>query len=137
MAPLAGRPERAALAYFGIVFMAGFVFGTIRVLFIEPRLGPVLSVALELPVMLGVSAFVARWIVGVFSVEPVASALLRMGLVALVLLVTAETALGLFAFGLSIADQFSVYASLRGALNLAGQVGFGLMPLLVARKRCS
>ena len=137
MAPLAGRPERAALAYFGIVFVAGFALGTIRVLFIEPHLGPVWSVALELPVMLGVSAFVACWVVGVCSVEPVASALLRMGLVALVLLVAAETPLGLFAFGLSIADQFSAYASLRGALTLAGQVGFGLMPLLVARKRSS
>lgn len=135
MTPPAGSPERAALAYFGLIFAAGFIMGTIRVLLVEPRLGPSWSVALELPVMLGLSAFAARWLAGLFAVEPAAPALLRMGLVALALLVAAETVLGLCAFGQSIADQVTAYASPRGILTLAGQIGFGLMPLLVARRR--
>lgn len=132
---MAGNPERAALAYFGLVFAAGFAMGTIRVLFLEPRLGPSWSVALELPVMLGVSAFAARWLVEALMVERSKQALLRMGLVALVLLVAAEAALGLFVFRQPLADQLAAYAGSRGVLTLVGQVGFGLMPLLVARRR--
>ena len=132
---MTGSPERAALAYFGLVFAAGFAIGVLRVLLVEPNLGPAWAVALELPVMLGLSAVVARWIVGVLAVEPATAPLLRTGLVALALLVAAETALGLLAFGQSVADQLAAYASPRGALTLAGQIGFGLMPLLVARGR--
>lgn len=130
-----GCPERAALAYFGLVFAAGFVMGTIRVLLVEPYLGPAWAVALELPVMLGISAVAARWIVKVLAVEPATAPLLRMGLLALALLVAAETALGLLAFGQSVSDQLAAYVGPRGMLTLAGQIGFGLMPLFVTRRR--
>ena len=50
-----GRVLKAATAYFALVFAAGFVLGTLRTLWLAPALGPMLAVAAELPVMLGVS----------------------------------------------------------------------------------
>ncbi len=132
---MAGIPCRAAAAYFAAAFSAGFMLGTIRVLLIEPLVGPVWSVFLELPVMLVFCVLAARWIIDRFSVEPTPWARLRMGIAALILLVAAETFLGVFGFGVPVADQVAAYAGMRGVLTLAGQICFALIPLMVARKQ--
>jgi hypothetical protein len=118
----------AALVYFLVVFAVGFVTGAIRVTAIEPRLGQVWSVALEIPLMLAVSWFVARWIVTRYSITDVGSAL-AVGVLGVVLLVIAETLLGL-AFGQGFGDQVRAYGTARGGLTLAGQLGYALMPLI-------
>lgn len=55
---------RAGTLYALTVFLIGFIFGTIRVLLVVPRLGETAAVILEAPVMLGASWFVCRWCVG-------------------------------------------------------------------------
>jgi hypothetical protein len=49
---------RAGALYAFIVFLIGFIFGTIRVLWLTPRLGETAAVVLEIPVMLTASWFV-------------------------------------------------------------------------------
>src|SRR5690606_39056760 len=49
----------AALAYWAAIFALGFVLGTVRTLWLAPAVGELAAVALELPVMLGASAWAA------------------------------------------------------------------------------
>jgi hypothetical protein len=57
-----------------------------------------------------------------------------MGLTGFALLMLAETALGLFAFGRSLEMQVTALGQPAGLIGLAGQVAFGAIPLLQARK---
>lgn len=105
------------------------MIGTLRVLVVEPRLGATISVAIELPFMLLASWLVARRLVAGFDLSGPRSKLV-MGATGLVLLLVAETVLGI-AFGQPLSDQFATYSTLRGLLNLVGQLGFAAMPMLV------
>ena len=54
----------AGLAYFAVVFAAGFVLGTLRVLVVAPHLGEIAAVVAELPIMLAVSWIICGWLLG-------------------------------------------------------------------------
>jgi hypothetical protein len=123
---------RAALAYFAIVFAAGFVLGTIRTLVLAPRLGELAAVMVEIPFMLLVAWLVCRWLVRRFALAPGAAGRLIMGGLAFLLLMAAELLLSL-AFGRGPAEFLARFAEPAGALGLASQVVFGLLPLVVAR----
>ena len=123
---------RASLAYFAIVLAVGFAFGAVRTLLVEPRIGATWAVSAEVPVMLIVSWYAASWLVRRHRATSI-YARLRIGLQALLLLVAAETLLGL-AFGQTLSEQTHAYWSVRGLWTLVGQLGFGVMPLL-ARTR--
>jgi len=43
------RIALAILLYFGVVFGAGFLLGPIRVVWLEPRFGPIIATACEAP----------------------------------------------------------------------------------------
>lgn len=122
------RVIRAAIRYWLGVFALGFMLGTVRTLWLEPALGPLAAVALELPVMLAASWWwagrvLARWPV------PSRRAALGTGLLAFALLLASEWALAL-AFGQTGAQWLAALARPAGALGLAGQALFGLMPAL-------
>jgi hypothetical protein len=121
----------AAAAYAALIFAAGFVLGSLRVLALAPRLGEVAAVLAEVPVMLALSWLAARRAVARFAVPPVAAARLAMGALAFALLMAAEVALGLWGFGRSVAEVVAGMTSAAGLIGLAGQVGFGLMPLIL------
>ena len=79
-----------AFAYFLIVFGAGFLLGTIRVLLLLPVLGERAAELLEMPFMLIVIVLAARWIdrrflAGVDDRGRIVVGLLAFGLVALVI----------------------------------------------------
>lgn len=120
---------RASLAYFAIVLALGFVFGVLRTLLVEPRIGAAWAVSIEVPIMLIFAWCIARFLARRSRVTSIASRL-WMGLLALILLVAAETLLG-FAFGQTVSDQIHAYWTARGLWTLLGQVGFAAMPLLV------
>jgi hypothetical protein len=63
-----GVATGAGAFYALIVFLIGFIFGTIRVLVLAPRLGDTEAVSLEIPIMLAASWFVCRWCVDRFDV---------------------------------------------------------------------
>jgi hypothetical protein len=104
----------AGALYAIIVFLIGFIFGTIRVLLLVPRLGETTAVIVEAPIMLAASWFVCRWCVDRRRTVPAGS---LMGLVAFVVLMSAEVGLGVV-FGRSTADQLAAYGSLAGAIGL-------------------
>ena len=76
----------AGLAYFAVVFAIGFVFGLIRVKFLVPNLGELVSVMLELPVILTLAWLVCRRLALSWNVPQETGPRAAMGGVALILL---------------------------------------------------
>lgn len=119
----------AGIAAFAAVFAIGFVLGTIRTLAITPRIGPVNSVLIEVPLMLGASWAITRWAIQRWEVPPRVSARLMMGAIAFAFLMTAEAMLGRLAFDQSVGQWWAGLTSPAGAIGLFAQLSFALMPL--------
>jgi len=123
----------AGAVYFLVVYVVGFVLGAARVLLVTPRLGATAAVLVELPVMLTASWIVCRLIVRRMAVAPRPSARLAMGASAFILLMLAETALGMAAFGQTLATQIASLRQIAGLIGLGGQMMFALLPLIQLR----
>ena len=120
---------KAGALYAIIVFVIGFIFGTIRVLLLVPRLGETTAVIIEAPIILAASWFVCRWCVDRLDVEPTVPARSLMGLVAFLVLMSFEVGLGAV-FDRSLVDQVAIYGSLAGSIGLAAQVIFAMFPVI-------
>ena len=125
----------AGMTYFLFVFLLGFGLGTFRVLLVAPHLGETKAVLLEVPIMLVASWLVCGWCIRRFGVPRRAEAKALMGAVAFALLITAEMAVAVLLFGRSLTDFLTGYRTTPGAIGIAGQVAFGLMPLWVPPRR--
>ncbi len=125
---------KAGVLYFALVFGAGFVLGTIRTLWIVPRVGTRTAELMETPIMLVVTIVGARWAVLRLAVPFVPSARLGMGGIALVLLLVAEFGLVLWLRGLSIREYLALRDPVSGTVYYAMLAVFAIMPLLVARR---
>jgi hypothetical protein len=93
----------AAGAYFAVVFAAGFIAGSIRVLIVAPRLGRLGAVIIELPAMLAISWLICGWAVWRFGVPARLGARAVMGAIAFALLMLAELSVSVVVFGRSFA----------------------------------
>jgi hypothetical protein len=128
-----GRALLAGAVYVAIVFAAGFALGVVRSLMLEPAVGPLAAVALELPVMLAVAWFTCgrllhRW--------PLSGAgAIVMGAVAFAALMALELGVSLGLAGRSLAGHWALYRQTAHQLGLAGQIAFALFPLVQARRR--
>jgi hypothetical protein len=120
----------AGTVCFAIVFAIGFVLGTIRTLLLVPRVGPLVAVAIELPIMITASWHACRYGLRRYPVSADALTRLLTGAVAVSLLLAAELGISVTLGGLSAAQHFALYARPEHQLGLAAQVLFGLMPLL-------
>ena len=117
---------QAALSYFGLVFVAAFLLGVMRVMLFAPWIGAFASVAIEVPLILGLAWLVAR---RVLKRWPLALAgRLGMGGLAFVFLMLAEFALAFILAGQPPFAYAASFAQPSGALGLAGQIGFALIP---------
>ncbi len=123
----------AALAYFLIVFCAGFLFGTVRTLFLEPRFGPVIATAFEAPLLLITIVATARWVPRALSLGEGALPLALMGLGALALQQAADILVGTGLRDMSVEEQFAQFATAQGRIYAALVIAFALMPLLLNR----
>lgn len=121
------RPAKAAACYVLPVFAVAFLLGALRVTLVAPQTGPLLAVALEVPLVLALSWLVAGRVLGRWPLA--LTDRLAMGALAFAFLMLAELALAL-AFGRTPARFLSDLATPPGALGLAGQIGFGLIPAL-------
>ncbi len=121
---------KAGAAYFAIAFAMAFALGSLRVLFVAPRVGAFGAVLIEVPIMLAVSWLVCGWILRKIDVPGFIGARLMMGAVAFALLMAAEFALGVYGFGKPLGEIIASFAELPAQLGLAGQVAFALMPVL-------
>ena len=127
-----GRVLKAATAYFALVFAAGFVLGTLRTLWLAPALVPMLAVAAELPVMLGVSWLACGRVLRRTPL-PVTEAA-AMGGLAFVLLLLAEAALSTALGALTLRQHLALYAEPANQLGLVGQLAFAAFPLVRAAR---
>jgi hypothetical protein len=123
-----------ALAYVATVFAAAFALGVLRVLLVAPRLGELAAVALEVPVVLGLSWLVAGRVLRRWPL-PRLDQRLAMGGLAFALLMLAETVLGITLFGRTFAGTLAGMATVPGLFGMAGQIGFGLVPALLGQPR--
>jgi hypothetical protein len=119
---------KAAGVYFSVVFAGAFLFGALRVAIITPLTGPLIAVAIELPLILCLSWMVAGWVAARWPLGRQASVV--MGLLAFALLMLAELALATLLFGQNPDRFLGNMTTAPGALGLAGQIGFGLIPAL-------
>ena len=124
---------KAGVLYFAVVFGAGFLFGTIRTLWVVPRLGTRTAELIEAPIMLGVTIAAARWVVLRFTVPFTLSVRLGMGCIALVFLLVAEFGFMLRLRGLSIREYLSSRDPVSGTVYYVMLIIYTIMPLLVAR----
>jgi hypothetical protein len=125
---------KAGVLYFALVFGAGFVLGTIRTLWVVPRVGTRMAELTETPIMLAVVIVASRWVVLHLLVPFVPSVRLGMGAIALGLLLLAEFGFVLWVRGLSIRQYFASRDRVSGAVYYAMLGLFAIMPLLVARR---
>ena len=129
---------KAGATYFALVYLVGFVLGTLRVLLLAPRIGEIAAVLLETPVMLAASWISSRWCTRRFGVPSEVRPRLAMGGAALALLILGEVGVSILAFGRSWQDTIAAILSPPGLIGLCAQVIFALLPLLQAllkRKR--
>jgi len=84
------RTLKAGVLYFAIVFSAGFILGTIRILWIVPRLGARAAELLESPFMVVISFAAARTIIRRMAFSFVIPQRLTMGAIAVTLMLVAE-----------------------------------------------
>jgi hypothetical protein len=128
----------AATLYFAIVFGAGFLWGAVRVLWLEPRVGPSVAVLCEAPFILTFIVAAAHWVPRTVKLPRSPAALLLMGMGALVLQQLADLVVGIGLRGNSPADQFAQFTQPEGKIYALLLLAFALMPLgLNQKSRCS
>jgi hypothetical protein len=126
---------KASLLYFAIVMGAGFLLGMFRVPVLVPRLGERYAELLEMPVMLVVIVFAARYVVGRYSLPPKVGLRLQVGLGALALSVGAELLLATALQSQSIAQYIASRDPVSGSVYLLLLLVFALMPALLVQMR--
>jgi hypothetical protein len=128
------RALLAASVYFLALFSLGFALGTIRVLLIAPRFGPLAATAAEVPIMLIAAFWACRWSIRRWRVPSAITTRLAMVLWFLVLLFVFETGLGAALFGRTMTEQWAVLATSAGLIGLAAQFIAALLPTVVGRR---
>jgi hypothetical protein len=124
---------RLGFLYFLAVFAIGFLLGALRVGLIVPRLGPLVAVLLEIPVMLGLAWLVCGALLRRHGLTPAGR--LVMGGLAFALLMLAELGLSVLLAGRSPAQHWALYRQLPDQIGLAAQLAFAGFPLLRGRNQ--
>jgi hypothetical protein len=123
------RIAAAATLYFAIVFGAGFLLGAIRVVWLEPRIGPIVAVLCEAPFILTFIVAAAHWVPRVVKMHCGPAALVLMGMGALVLQQLADLVVGIGLRGNSPAEQLSQFTRPEGRIYALLLLAFAFMPL--------
>ena len=119
---------RISLFYFVLVFSAGFVFGSIRVLLLAGFLGEANAELLEMPLMVIVCAFAARFLIFKNSEELTILSSILIGLIALAVLIFVEISVVLWLRKLTLSEYLSTRVSLAGLAYLIGLVWYAVAP---------
>jgi hypothetical protein len=122
---------RYGFTYFALVFAAGFVLGTIRVLLVEPRIGARYAELIEIPVMLIVIYQTAKFVVSRMPDAKSGISYFVTGAVALALLLLFEIALVLGLQGMTLGQYLESRDEISFSVYLASLIIFMIMPWLV------
>ena len=123
----------AASAYFLALFALGFVFGTIRVIFVVPRIGELLATMAEVPVMLIAAYFACRWAIRRWQVPSAVEVRFAMVPWFLAMLFVFEALLGATLFGRSVDEQWAALGSPAGLVGISAQIIAAFLPLFVGK----
>ena len=127
------RALTIATAYFLALFALGFALGTVRVMFVTPRLGPLTATFAEAPIMLIAAFFFCRWVVHRWRAPRAIAMRWAMVLWFLVLLFAFESLLGAMLFGRTVAEQWAAVATPAGLVGLSTQLLAALFPAFIGR----
>lgn len=130
-----GSYLRIAIGYAITVFGAGFVLGSIRVLFVVPRTGARAAELLELPLMISVCFLAAGWVTRRLGTDAPLGPRLAVGFAALALLLAAEAVTGVVVRGLSVRDALISPDPISGSLYYFSLALFAVLPALRGRRR--
>lgn len=119
-----------AAAYFGIVFGAGFLLGSVRVIFLVPRFGERVAELAEMPFMFGVIYFAAGYVVSRFRTCVGPRGWAGVGVVALSLLILAELLLAAVLTGRGVGEYIAARDPVSGGVYLGMLLVFAAMPWL-------
>ncbi len=118
----------AAVAYFAIVFAAGFVLGTLRTLWLLPRLGERWAELSEMPLMFMVMVVVSWRLFADSSLSRTQRAIV--GGIALLLMLVAEVTLVLSLRQIAVSDYLSQRDPLAGSVYAIMLIIFALLPTI-------
>lgn len=124
---------KAASIYFAVVFGAGFIFGTIRVLFIVPRVGVRIAELSESPFMLLATLVAARWVSRRFCRGLGGLKLIGVGLIAVALVLVADMIVGVGLRGMSPSQVFGERDAVSGFVYYVLLGLFAIMPWFFGR----
>jgi len=125
---------RAGALYFAIVFGAGFILGPLRVFFLVPEVGTRIAELIEMPVMLIIIFFAARWVTHRFDLPVKSASRIMAGITALALMLLAEFSVVLKIRGLTISDYLSERDPVSGTVYYVMLGVFAAMPYLLKNK---
>jgi hypothetical protein len=125
---------KAGVLYFALAFGAGFVLGSIRILWVVPHFGERTAELMEAPIMLLLIMLAARWVARRFALASTSTTRLAVGCVGLGLLLAAELTMVLWIRRLTIGEYFASRDSVAGTVYIVMLGVFAIMPLLVARR---
>jgi hypothetical protein len=123
------RVLAGALGYFLIVFGAGFALALVRIPLLVPRFGERTAELMEMPVMLVVIAWAARWLARRFAASCRAS-VLAAGVLALALLLAAEVMVAVLVGGQSLGEYLRSRDPVAGSVYLVSLGLFAVAPAL-------
>ncbi len=124
------RILKAGTIYFALVFGAGFVLGTVRTIWVVPRLGVRAAELLETPFMLVAIVLAANWISRRIDNAVGSSGRVAVGVLALALLLAAEVIVGVALLGLSFVEVFTKHDPVSGTVYYVMLGVFAGMPWL-------
>jgi hypothetical protein len=121
--------------YFAAVFAVGFVLGTIRTLWVAPRIGVRAAELIESPIMLVVAVLAARAVVRRHAELTNWMNWLSVGLFALALMLLVEFTAVLWVRGLSLAQYFAARDPVSSSVYFVLLGVFAVLPVLVFQFR--
>ena len=121
---------RASFLYFALVMGAGFLLGSVRVLFVVPHLGERWAELAEMPIMAIVIFVAAGYILRRYPEVQTRGRALVVGFTALALSVSAELVLAVVLQSQSLAEYLASRDKISGSVYLVMLVAFALMPRL-------
>jgi hypothetical protein len=127
------RALAAASIYFLALFALGFVLGTVRVIFVAPRVGEFAATIAEVPVMLTAAFFACRWAIQHWQVPRTIAIRVVMIPWFLAMLFLFESLLGAMLFKRSLAEQWEGLGTPAGFVGLSAQIIAAILPLLVGK----
>lgn len=127
---------RTAAVYFALVFGAGFLLGTLRVLLVVPAIGTRAAELLEMPLMLAVIAVAAGFVTRRFHDGIHGKAgWLQVGAIAFAFVLCADVVVGVILRGMTVWQALFERDPLSGAAYYLALGWLAAAPWFLARKR--